>query len=185
MTIRTWLFVGDSITHGIRHTHGQRHYVQLVEERVRSTDPETIVINAGIDGGTTATFLRSHSGVIERFCPEVLSVMFGVNDAKAGIAGVHGYLEGLGDIVLRGVAAGATVVVHVPTPVFGAQRAGPRAHLPEYADAARSVGAGAVIVDHPSAWNGVDETRFMDDDIHPNGRGHELVARAMIETMRL
>ncbi len=32
---RLWLFGGDSITQGARHTHGARSYVQLFEEELR------------------------------------------------------------------------------------------------------------------------------------------------------
>ena len=31
----TWVFTGDSITHGAKHTHGSRTYVEHFAERVR------------------------------------------------------------------------------------------------------------------------------------------------------
>jgi len=56
----TWLFCGDSITHGSVHLLEFRSYVQLFEERIRTElkRPLDAVINTAIGGWTLAQILN-------------------------------------------------------------------------------------------------------------------------------
>ena len=56
----TWVFLGDSITQGVRHTRGRRGYVEHFAERVRGElgRRSDAVVNSGVsahdDGGPAA-----------------------------------------------------------------------------------------------------------------------------------
>ncbi|CAN5510630.1 SGNH/GDSL hydrolase family protein [soil metagenome] len=186
-----WLFLGDSITQGVRHTHGRRIYPQLIEDRIRAelARYEQVFVNAAVNGSTVEDFVAGDSTPLWGLRPTVCSIMFGVNDSQAGADAATAYGEHLVGLVRRAAESGATVVLHVPTPVVGEQRTGPRASLPRYAQLARDVAAaeGAILVDHDAAFLGAagpGATDLMDDDLHPNARGHELIASAMLEAMR-
>ena len=55
----TWVFYGDSITHGAAHTHGFRAFPEIFAERVRweMRFLYDAVINTGISGQTTVQLL--------------------------------------------------------------------------------------------------------------------------------
>ena len=186
-----WLFLGDSITQGVRHTHGRRSYPQLVEERIRGelARYDQLFVNAAVNGSTVAEFAVGDSTALWSLRPTVCSIMFGVNDSKAGADAAAAYGEHLAGVVRLAAESGAAVVLHVPTPVVGEQRTGLRASLPRYAEVARGVAAaeGAILVDHDAAFHAASDlaaTDLMDDELHPNARGHELIASAMLEAMR-
>ena len=48
----TWVFYGDSITHGALHTYGWRSFVEIFEERLRFEKNHVMdyVINSGTSG---------------------------------------------------------------------------------------------------------------------------------------
>src|SRR5690606_6142179 len=54
-----WLFTGDSITQGAKHTHGYRSYPDIFAERIRWElgRVRDIIINTGISGNTTQTII--------------------------------------------------------------------------------------------------------------------------------
>lgn len=54
-----WVFTGDSITQGAKHTQGYRSYPEIFSERIRWElgRGRDIIINTGISGNTTQTIL--------------------------------------------------------------------------------------------------------------------------------
>ena len=89
----TWVFLGDSITQGVAHTHGHRGYVEHFAERVRGELGRRgdAVINSGVSGATTEDLLPEFHWRAGRFAPDVVFVMFGTNDILAGEDGVRGF----------------------------------------------------------------------------------------------
>src|SRR6266511_979426 len=85
----TWVFTGDSITHGALHTLGWRSYPEHFAERVRweLRRMRDVVINTGISGDRTGGLLADLDWRVLRFKPDVVSVMFGMNDCSLGMAG--------------------------------------------------------------------------------------------------
>ena len=81
-----WVFTGDSITHGAKHTHGYRSYPEIFAERIRWELGRTrdIVINTGISGNTTRVILNDLDWRISQFKPNVVSLMIGTNDCATG-----------------------------------------------------------------------------------------------------
>ncbi len=123
----TWIFIGDSITQGVAHTHGWRNYVELFAERVRGELDRRgdAVINSGVSGSTTQDLLAEFHWRAGRFAPDVLFVMFGTNDMTDDEEGVRGFRFRLDQIVQRGRDVGATVVLQTPPPVSRRGRTDP------------------------------------------------------------
>src|SRR6266571_3512165 len=84
----TWVFTGDSITHGASHTHGERSYPEHFAERVRweMGRRRDVVVNTGISGDTADGILKDFEHRVARFKPDVVSIMIGMNDCAGGSA---------------------------------------------------------------------------------------------------
>ena len=80
-----WLFTGDSITHGAKHTHGYRSYPEVFQERIRweISRVRDIVINTGISGNTASNILSDFEWRVAQFKPNVVSVMIGYFDCDS------------------------------------------------------------------------------------------------------
>lgn len=79
----TWLFMGDSITHGIL-TQGYDNVPQLfakyLDEAGRSED---IVLNTGVSNATIATTMAQSETRLTRYQPDVVMIMIGTNDCAS------------------------------------------------------------------------------------------------------
>lgn len=187
----TWVFVGDSITQGVAHTHGSRSYTEHFAERVRGELERRAdaVINSGVSGATAEDLLPEFHWRAGRFAPDVVFVMFGTNDMLAGADGVRAFRYRLDQIVQRSRDLGATVVLQTPP---GLRAEGDRTpeRLAEYAAAVREVAdeLGVVLVDHAAHWaaawpGGAAPDAWLDDPFHPNARGHLELARTVLRTL--
>lgn len=82
----TWLFMGDSITHAALWTKGYDGIAQtfekyLKDEMGRASDT---VINTAVSGATTTSTLNNIEQRLEKYTPDVVSIMLGTNDAATG-----------------------------------------------------------------------------------------------------
>ena len=122
----TWVFLGDSITQGVAHTHGRRGYVEHFAERVRGELGRRgdAVINSGVSGATTEDLLPEFHWRAGRFAPDVVFVMFGTNDILAGEDGVRGFRYRLDQIVQRSPSSPArmSLVPNITKTTSGAKR---------------------------------------------------------------
>lgn len=203
----TWVFLGDSITQGVTHTHGRRGFVEHFAERVRGElgRRSDAVVNSGVSGTTAQSPLAEFDWRAGRFAPDVVFVMFGTNDVVAGPDGVRAYRYRLDQIVQRTRDLGATVVLQTPPPVRAEGERTPQ-NLAQYVDAVRSLATdlGVVLVDHAAHWSADDAERteraetaagagagavagpadsWLDDAFHPNARGHLEMARTIFRTL--
>ena len=187
----TWVFLGDSITQGVTHTHGHRSYVEHFAERVRGELGRRgdTVVNSGVSGATTEDLLPEFHWRAGRFAPDVVVVMFGTNDVLAGEDGVRGFRYRLDQIVQRSRDVGATVVLQTPPAVLedGGRTPGLMAL---YAEAVREVARdlGVLVVDHAAAWQeaaagGVAPAGWLDDSFHPGPRGHHEMTLTLLSTL--
>ena len=190
----TWVFLGDSITQGVTHTHGWRGYVEHFAERVRGELGRRgdAVINSGVAGTTTDDLLPEFHWRAGRFAPDVVFVLFGTNDILAGEHGVRGFRYRLDQIVQRSRDVGATVVLQTPPPVL--EDGGRRPELMAlYADAVREVASdlGVLVVDHAAHWAQaaraaearVAPDGWLDDTFHPGARGQHEMALTLLRTV--
>jgi lysophospholipase L1-like esterase len=190
----TWVFLGDSITQGVTHTHGWRSYVEHFAERVRGELGRRgdAVVNSGVSGTTTDDLLPEFHWRAGRFAPDVVFVMFGTNDILAGEHGVRGFRFRLDQIVQRSRDVGATVVLQTPPPVLQDGDRRPEL-IALYADAVRDVagGLGVLVVDHAEHWAEAAAAQgaqvapegWLDDSFHPGARGHHEMARVLLRAL--
>lgn len=187
----TWLFTGDSITHGALHTKGWRSFAEIFAERVRfeARRPRDIVVNTGISGDTTAGLMPDLEWRVLRFRPDVVFVMFGMNDCVKG-PDLAGYEANLRKITAAVRAQGGIpVMMRVNPAVPGSPREKVVGKLGDYMEAAARVARDErlIVVDHFGDWNREPGRirSMMNDDIHPNALGHQEMAIRILKAVGL
>ncbi len=186
----TWVFAGDSITQGIRHTWGARAWVEHVHERVRWELGRwsDAVVNTGVAGWTAPDVLGEFDVLVGRFRPDVVSIALGMNDTMGGHDGLGRFAGSLSQLVRRSEGLGAVVVLHTPNTVSWDDVG---FVLPAYAQAVHDVGVacGVPVVDHHARWSARFDDQpaheWLDDGVHPNAEGHRQLAAAFFETVGL
>lgn len=188
----TWLFVGDSITQGVLHTHGARNFVEHCGEVIRweTGRIHDVVINAGVSGWRVPDLLADFDFRVTRFAPDVVVAMLGTNDATAGADGVTAFRQQLSELITRVRATGAHLVLQVPPPLRGEPSG--RTAMAGYADVVRAVARAETVplADHDLDWSqnlrdGGLGDEFLADNIHPNAVGHERMAHRVLEVLGL
>lgn len=186
----TWLMIGDSITQAHNCTDGRRGYADLFAEHLRGRllpdRSRDAIVNTGVSGSTVVDCLSEFHWRVGRFSPDVVSILFGANDAGAGIGEVGHFGFDLDQLVRRSLDLGAAVILHTPYPVAPYGDREYAMSLAAYAEAVRRVGTqqGLLVVDHFAHWQSRPESaRWYLDDIHANPRGHAEMARVMFDTL--
>lgn len=182
-----WIFYGDSITHGARHTYGWRDYTELFAERVRyeMQRGRDIVINTGESGNVTQDLVDDFNWRIAQFDPDVVSVMIGLNDSSRGPAHRHRFRANLNEIVAAVRAIGAALLLNTTNPkVFSED------DLPAYNEVIREVAEhhGLELVDHWTHWmtsrpEDAQRANWMRDTCHPNEFGHRAFAQLIFRNL--
>lgn len=78
----TWLFMGDSITHGIvtsGYDNVPQMFAKYLDEQGRADD---IVLNTGVSNATLTTTLAQVEARLTRYQPDVVMIMLGTNDVS-------------------------------------------------------------------------------------------------------
>nr|WP_237521588.1 GDSL-type esterase/lipase family protein [Streptomyces sp. SID4921] len=195
-TPATWLFTGDSITHGALHTNGWRSYPEHWTERVRwelgKPKNRDFVIDSGVSGATSAELTASFAERVTAFSPKVVSIMIGTNDIATSGLGLERYRANLVSLVgsVRALPGSPVPVLQSPNPVDPATWPG-RAALSDYARVMGEVAAqqNVVFVDHHDDWltgnGGQVPLSLLNDGLHPNERGHHRIALKMIRDLQI
>lgn len=191
----TWVFTGDSITHGCFHTHvGYRSYLELFAERLRweMRRFRDIVINTGISGQTTKLLLPDWNWCVQRFKPDVVSVMLAGNDCLNGTPGRHAFRDNLRTMVKMIRKANAIPILHTPNPISIKNPDPRRTDLPAYAEIVREVARDmdCICVDHYAHWLKAkpkpdDLEKWLNDPLHPGVVGHRELAKEMFRTLSI
>jgi len=181
-----WVFTGDSITHGALHTLSSRSYSEHFAERVRweMRRVRDIVINTGISGDRVDGILADLDWRVLQFRPNVVSLMFGMNDCTGGEANRPNFKTKLTEITKRIQDSGAIPILNTPNTTIIANSSG-RLDLPAYAEIVREVAADrkAILVDHWKHWETAkprqeDLVAWIEDkSIHPGVYGHREFAK--------
>ncbi|MET9675483.1 GDSL-type esterase/lipase family protein [Streptomyces sp. NPDC006482] len=195
-TPAVWLTTGDSITHGALWTNGWRSYAEHFQERVRwelgKPKNSDFVIDTGVSGSTTKDLLAKFTERVSVFRPKVVSIMLGTNDAATASTGPAVYRANLRSLVndVRALPGGAIPLLQTPNPV-DVNRWPNRAALADYARIMREVAAEleVVLIDHHAHWlasnGGTVPLGLLADGLHPDQRGHLLLAKKMVRDLRV
>lgn len=169
------VFLGDSLSAGL-HLAREEAFPARLGERLEAAGHSVRVVNAGVSGDTTAGGLRRLDWVLQGK-PEVLVVELGANDGLRGqpLAAIE---QNLAAILERAKQAGARVLLlgmKLP-PSYGREYTEGFAAI--YPRLAREHGAELV----PFLLEGVAGRAELnlEDGLHPNARGHELVAENVL-----
>ncbi|MEO6136548.1 MAG: SGNH/GDSL hydrolase family protein [Ginsengibacter sp.] len=192
-----WIFNGDSITQGAKHTHNIRSYPEVIAERIRFElgRYEDIIINTAISSNTTQNILNEFDWRVAQFKPQVVSLMIGTNDAsvKKEIS-LEKYYKNLEEIIHKIRKLKAIPILQTPNIII-TEDSPDRATLPIYVEKMQQYAKeqDIVLVDNYKYWNTlVKETsradvfkRLMNDNLHPNGAGHLEIAREFFRTLNI
>jgi acyl-CoA thioesterase-1 len=172
------VFLGDSLTAGLGVSQ-EEAFPALVGRRLADRGLPVRVVNGGISGDTSAGGLERLDWYLDRR-PDLVVVELGANDGLRGqpLAATEASLRA---IVERSLAAGARVVLagmKLP-PNYGPEYA--RGFETLYRELARDY----PVVFLPFLLEGVAAEPELNqpDGIHPNARGHQVVARTVAETL--
>lgn len=190
-----WIFTGDSITQGAKHTLGYRSYPEIFSERIRfeMNRGRDIVINTAISGNATLDILNDFDWRIAQFNPQIISLMIGTNDA-ADIRhiSVNAFENNLRALVQKIRKLHAIPILHTPNIIDTEEKSGQeRLTLPQYVDVVRKVAkeCSIILVDHWKYWEDnrekVLDEKWRNDPLHPNGRGHLEMARLLFKTLSI
>ncbi|GAB3912027.1 hypothetical protein GCM10028803_54620 [Larkinella knui] len=187
-----WLFTGDSITQGAKHTHGFRSYPEIFAERIRweLKRVRDLVVNTGISGNATSHILGDFDWRVAQFKPAVVSLMIGTNDCARKELTTAVFEQNLAMIVLKIRELGAIPILHTPSPIL-IQKAPERKTLPDYIPVIRRVAEDkkVILIDNYSHWQtttDVDVNReWLNDPLHPGARGHQEIARLMFKVVSI
>lgn len=190
----TWLFMGDSITHGALWTKGYDGVAQtfekyLKDEMGRSSDT---VINTAVSGATTESTLKNIEQRLEKYTPDVVSIMLGTNDAATGGLTPEKYKKNLELMIekIRTKNKDAVILLRTPTPMWnGGSR---EANLPQYIEKMKQVAdeqKDLIYIDQYTelqkalkdySWLKGDAFLF-GNNLHPGANGHLLMTRQFIK----
>ncbi|MDD4144262.1 MAG: SGNH/GDSL hydrolase family protein [Prolixibacteraceae bacterium] len=188
-----WIFTGDSITHGAKHTHGFRSYPEIFAERIRWEMKRTsdIIINTGISGNTTQNILDDFNWRIGQFKPDVVSLMIGTNDcADTRNIGLDVFENNLNTLVTMIRESEAIPVFQTPNVIIK-EKAPERRSISDYVSVMQKVAGEkeVILVDNYTHWQSEIQhkgakaifKRWLNDPLHPNGEGHSEIARLMFK----
>lgn len=191
-----WLFTGDSITHGAKHTHGYRSYPEIFSERIRWELARTrdIIINTGISGNTTQNILDDLDWRVRQFRPDVVSMMIGTNDCAKGRVSIELFEENLNALVKAFRELKAVPILHTPNIII-VEKDPSRSRLAEYAAVIRKVASdkNTILVDNYKLWMDTSANDkgakvfadWLNDPLHPDGEGHSEIARLMFRELSM
>lgn len=185
----TWLLTGDSITEGWGLGHPDLGYAGLFAAHLRAAAgpvrARDVVHNTGVAGATVGEALWDFEARVTRHKADVVSILFGMNDAGWGIAGIDRFQNGLENFVQRVVDLGGFPLLQTPYPV-GHGGEGTHEALPAYVDVIRDLAdrTHAPLVDHFAHWQSLPgRWDWYADPWHVDERGHRELAEHLIRTL--
>lgn len=197
----TWVFYGDSITHGARHTYGWRSFQEIFHERIRGEYliKNDVVINSGSSGYTTRELLQLdyYNRMVKRYQPQVVFLLIGMNDAaNTAPNGVNEFASRLEELVKRLESENAIVVLQTYNTIeYKPQQPDYLArynNLPAYNQVIRDTAKkyDLILVDHDAYWRAnasdPDVLHFwLGETIHPGARGHLEMAKLILQELKI
>ena len=180
----TWLFMGDSITHGALHLGGYDSITQTFEKYLKDDlgREDDIVINTAVSSAGVTDTLTYIYERLDRYDPYVVSIMLGTNNRS----NTQDYAEKLQEVIDAAEAKGARVILRIPIPNQGNNDSG----LAEIRDLALQTAENnqdVIVIDQYTVFSGLmDKAPYLggllyNDNLHPKAPGQLLMSRLFIE----
>ncbi len=193
----TWVFYGDSITHGAKHTYGWRSFPEIFEERIRFEYVKLMdsIINSGISGNTVGALLNDHQYQwrVQRFKPDVVFILIGLND----FIPMDDYKAALTKLTQRVRADGAIPILQTYNTIQWPKDNNQRYILrnERFDDMCRVIREVAseldvILVDHATHWKTYASDKevqnfWLGETIHPGAKGHQEMANEIFRALGL
>ena len=192
-----WVFIGNSITQGAKHTHGMRPYSEIFSERIRWEMQRSydFILNTAISGQTTQDLINDFEIRVSQFKPKVVVLMIGTNDAAQDRnISTDNFRSNLIDLIDRIREVGAIPIVMSPTIII-TEKSPERSRLYLYIEMMEEIVKikNVIYVDNWTIWstelqqkypNGVFK-ELMNDPLHPNGNGHQEIAMELFKELSI
>lgn len=193
----TWLFSGDSITHGALHLKGYKSFAELFGERVRgelSTQyparAKDLVLNTGVSSATTRDLVANFDRWITVNDPDVVFLAFGMNDSSNRLVPIAEYEANLRNAVDKIRLMGAVPILGTINTIKPGD-AGRLTNLPAYVQVVRDIAEdkNVLLVDHYKYWTEAEEVEsniknnWLNDNIHPNYIGSTHMAANIFQAV--
>lgn len=192
-----WVFTGNSITQGAKHTHGMRAYPEIFAERIRweMQRPYDFIINTAISGHTTQNLINDFDIRVSQFNPMVVVVMIGTNDAAQDRnISIESFGNNLIELIDRIREIGAIPIVMSPTIII-TEKSPERSRLYLYVERMEEIvkTKNVIYVDNWSIWSTELQQKYpggvfkelMNDPLHPNGYGHQEIVMALFKALSI
>ena len=201
---------GDSTT--APRANVKKVYADRVDEALQGIGSSLSVHNAGLGGNTTRDALKRFEPSVLRHQPRVIVIQFGINDsavdvwkkppATASRVPLKEYLDNLRTMIAAAQKQKAKVILMTPNPlrwtpkliaVYGKAPYHPDAEdgfesatLVPYVEALRALATELKVplVDVHAAYPKSHADALLLDGMHPNDKGHELVAELLVPVIR-
>ncbi|UNK70695.1 SGNH/GDSL hydrolase family protein [Microbacterium sp. H1-D42] len=191
-----WVLTGDSITHGLLHTLGERNYVDHLHELVRGDmgRVQDVMINTAISGWRVKLLLKDFDRRVAAWKPDVVTLMIGTNDCsdagKFPVISPAEFAASVTEFVRRVRALGAIPVLQTQ-PTIDVAHAPERARIAQFAQAIRDVAAAedVILVDQFAKFtelgHGGVAMNLLHDPFHPGAAGHAVLALEIARVLGL
>ena len=187
-----YVAIGDSSTEGLDDPDGKggyRGWSQRLAERLGEVQGGLLYANLAVRGRTTRQIRDRQLGPALAMRPDLATVFSGTNDVMARRFDLDSVAADMEHLQRALVESGATVLTFtLPdlTPVMPLARPfAPRIRAMN--DALRSAASrsGAILLDFAAHPVAADPRLWSEDRIHANARGHERIAAALADALRL
>jgi len=192
-----WVFTGNSITQGAKHTHGMRAYPEIFSERIRweMQRPYDFVINTAISGHTTQNLINDFNTRIASFNPKVVVLMIGTNDAAQDKnISIEKFGNNLIQLINQIRNIGAIPIIMSPNIIIS-DKSPERNRLHLYVEKMSEIvkTKNVIYVDNWTIWSTELQQKYKDevfkkllnDPLHPNGFGHQEIAMALFKELSI
>lgn len=188
-----WLALGDSITEYNHCTEGYPNCLQHFDNSLKSRfgKDRFVIVNAAVGGRSLTDDLGFAMDKIDRFKPEFVTVMYGMNDTNNGEQGLAAFKDRLKSLCNYAREKGVVMLLLTQNPLdFGCDIPPLRTRrtFPLYEKAIVAVAAeqNIEVIDIYSIWKkevlDVDPNehfKLLHDVVHPNHKGHEYIYSIM------
>lgn len=208
----TWLFMGDSITHGAAHTHYYDSISQTFEKYLHDPDgmnrPQDVVVNTAVSGASTTDdaghgtlpYLQYRLQNYVGAKPDVVSIMLGTNDNAYSVSEAD-YEANLRKIInaIHSVDFNPNAIIVLRSPTYCTER--PNAgttYGPVMEELVKTDPAHIIYIDQDTemrnaattyTWMASNQSYstygFYGDNIHPGPLGQLIMARQFIRGLGL
>lgn len=180
----TWLFAGDSITHGCAHTNYWRNFAELFEQYIKTSANirnRDMVINTAASSATTQDMETYFDAWIAGADADVAFLSFGTNDCTTDGMTPERFGQNLLHAIQFLRAQGAIPILQTPN-VSSRQT-----ELAPYLVQTRQIAAeqNVLLIDINQYWAENQEAAaiMMNDTLHPNAAGHITWCRFLLRAL--